>query len=126
MSNPFYAEVNAALALLKSVDNSELKAAMEKALFRASDEVKKAETIMRGVAYLASCQAATAERAVMTKSTPKSERVRQANLCGIAIGVLDGDYQSPDYTLRATPEEQIAAARERLQTAMISLTNKPE
>jgi hypothetical protein len=42
-----------------------------------------------GALYLAECQAATAEG--MNKSTSKSERRRQVELCKTAAGILDGD-----------------------------------
>lgn len=60
--------------------------------------VKAAET---GLAYLASCQAATLES--LPKSTAKSARARHVSLCKMAAEFIDGNLRSIPSTIK--PEQ---------------------
>jgi hypothetical protein len=62
--------------------------------------LKAVETYQAGVAFLADCQAATAES--LPKSASKSSRTRHAAICRTAAGLLDGNIHVLSH--RARPD----------------------
>lgn len=62
--------------------------------------LKAVETYQAGVAFLADCQAATAES--LPKSASKSARQRHAAICRTAAGLLDGNIHVLSH--RARPD----------------------
>lgn len=65
--------------------------------------LKQLQLVSNGLAYVASCQAATVEG--LPKSTSKRERDRQLNICRTAAKVMQGDITAiarPETLERAT------------------------
>lgn len=59
------------------------------------DLLQRIDSLEKGLAYLASCQAATLEG--LPKSTSKSARSRHVSLCKMAAEFLDGNMMSLRY-----------------------------
>lgn len=59
------------------------------------DLLQRVDALEKGLAYLASCQAATL--AGLPKSTSKSARSRHVNICKMAAEFLDGNLMSLRY-----------------------------
>ncbi len=79
------------------------------------DLLQRMDSLQKGLAYLASCQAATLEG--LPKSTSKSARSRHANLCRMAAEFLDGNLMSLRYP--TDPEH----AKERCLEAVKDYSN---
>lgn len=60
-----------------------------------ADLVTNAETLLRALSFMASCEAATLEG--LTKSSSKSERKRHVDICKAAAGMLIGDLSGDSY-----------------------------
>lgn len=71
------------------------------------DLLRQVERLQRGLAYLASCQAATAEG--LTKSTSKSDRKRHVELTRMAGEFVVGNVMSIRHPIT------VAAAKERCE-----------
>lgn len=76
------------------------------------DLLQRVDSLQKGLAYLASCQAATLEG--LPKSTSKSARSRHVNLCKMAAEFLDGNLMSLRYPTE--PEHAKKRCLEAIQT----------